>query len=94
MKKVTILAALMSIMTFVACKKEVPPPPEAPAAPAEAPAPPPAPAEAPLPPPPPEEKDGTTVKVGKDGVDVSTKTDDKKTTVTVKGDGAAVEVKK
>lgn len=88
MKKVTLLAALI-MMTVVSCKKDAPPPPPPPPVPAEAPAPP--------PPPPVEDRDesnGTSVKVGKDGVDVSTKSNNGATKVEVKDGKGSVEVKK
>ncbi|WP_181248462.1 hypothetical protein [Flavobacterium magnum] len=92
MKKVILMAAMISSFAIVSCKKDAPAPPPAPEAPAEAPAPPP-------PPPTPEAapektEDGTSVTVGKNGVDVQTKTETKSTTVEVNKKGAAIEVKK
>lgn len=87
MKKMSLLLGMLSIMAIVSCKKkeETPPPPPPTTettievnAPAV------------------EEKnpDGTSISVGKDGVDVSTKNGSTETNVKV-GDGAAkVEVKK
>lgn len=89
MKKITILVALMSLTVFVACKKDVPPPAETTVEVVTPAAEPPAPeVEAP------EEDNGTSVKIGKDGVDISTKNETKKTTIEVKNDGASMEVKK
>lgn len=89
MKKMLFVLGMMSIMTIVSCKKDAPIPPPPPPEPIAAPA--------PLPPPPPkveDEKDGTSVSIGKEGVDVSTKDGAKKTTLKVSDGDAKVEVKK
>jgi len=90
MKKIVFALGLMSIMTVVSCKKDAPIPPPPPPEPVAAPAPPPVPAE----PKAEDEKDGTSVSVGKDGLDVSTKDGDKKTTVKVSGEDSKIEIKK
>ncbi|WP_298154794.1 hypothetical protein [Flavobacterium sp.] len=94
MKKVILMAGLIVSMAVVSCKKDPPPapaPPPPPEAPADIPPPPP-------PPPAPEKStddaNGTTVSVGKDGVQVDTKNNTKTTKVEVKNSGTAVEVKK
>lgn len=87
MKKI-ILAGLLAVLS-AACKNEVP---SAPAEPPAIPATPP-PAVPQKPTPEMEENDGTSVKVGSDGISVKNKDGDKKTDVQV-GDGkASVEVK-
>ena len=90
MKKIVFVLGLMSIMAVVSCKKDAPIPPPPPPEPVVAPAPPPVPAE----PKAEDEKDGTSVSVGKDGLDVSTKDGDKKTTVKVSGEDSKIEIKK
>lgn len=93
MKKVTVFLSMLSIMAVVSCKKDAPIPPPPPPEPVVAPAPPP-------PPPVPEEpksedeKEGTSVSIGKEGVDVSTKDGNKKTTVKVSGEDSKIEIKK
>jgi hypothetical protein len=77
-------------MAIVSCKKKedipVIPPPQ----PMENPAPLP-----PAPEPIPEgEQDGTSIKVGSNGLDINTKNGDNNTKVIIKNDGAAVEIKK
>ena len=92
MKKVMLVLGMMSIMTVVSCKKDAPIPPPPPPEPVATPA--------PVPPPVPEEpktedeKDGTSVSIGKEGVDVSTKDGNKKTTVKVSGEDSKIEIKK
>jgi len=95
MKKTLLVLGMLSIMAVVSCKKDAPIPPPPPPEPVAAPA--------PVPPPPPpvpqepkavDEKDGTTVSVGKEGVDVSTKDGSTKTKVNVSGGDAKVEIKK
>ncbi|RZK05680.1 MAG: hypothetical protein EOO46_15710 [Flavobacterium sp.] len=90
MKKIIFLLGMMSMLAVVSCKKDAPIPPPPPPDPVVAPAPPPVPSE----PKAEDEKDGTTVSVGKEGVDVSTKDGDKKTKVNVSGGDAKVEIKK
>lgn len=88
MKKIAMILGAVCLLTIASCKKkeDVPmTPPEVPMV-TEEPAP--APPETVIVQPVPEE--GTTVKVGNDGVDVKTPN----TKVTVNGGGAAVEVKK
>lgn len=87
MKKTALFLGVMSIMTIVSCKKkdETPVPPPAPIA-TETPA-------APVPVPD-EEKDGTTIKVGGDGIGISTKDGKKQTDVNVSNGDASVEIKK
>lgn len=91
MKKIVFALGLMSIMAVLSCKKDAPIPPPPPPEPVAAPAPaPPVPSE----PKAEDEKDGTSVSVGKDGLDVSTKDGDKKTTVKVSGEDSKIEIKK
>ena len=84
---------MVALVALASCKNDPPPPP------------PPAPvpqviATPPPPPPAPEvpakeaEKDGTTVSVGSDGVEVSTKNGDKKTVIDVKDGKGSIEIKK
>lgn len=92
MKKIGLTLSMFAIMALVSCKKEetvVVPAPEA------------APEVVVLPPPPPpapeqevDEKDGTSISVGKDGVEVSTKDGDKKTVIDVKDGKGKIEIKK
>jgi hypothetical protein len=86
MKKATLMLGALAMMAMVSCKKDVPPPPPPPEVPAEVPAPPPPPA--PEVPPAPEKS--TSVEVGKDGIDVSTKSG---TDVKVDSKGTKVKVK-
>ena len=90
MKKITLFLGILSIITIVSCKKKeempVPPPP----APTESSVPTP---EAPKPVVE-DNKDGTSIKVGKDGVDISTKDGANKTSVNVSNGDAKVEIKK
>ena len=93
MKKIVLALSMLSVMALVSCKKDTPPPP-APEVIVVAPEP------EPLPPPPPpapektEESDGTSISVGKDGVEVSTKDGDKKTVIDVKDGKGKMEIKK
>lgn len=92
MKKIVLALSMLSVMAFVSCKKEVMPPPPPPPVPQVIVAPPP-------PPPPPApvkegEKDGTSISVGSDGVEVSTKNGDKKTVIDVKDGKGKIEIKK
>ena len=88
MKKLA-TAGILSIVLLTACKNEVP---SAPAEPASVPATsPPAVPEKPAPEM--DENDGTSVKVGSDGISVKTKDGEKKTDVEVGSGKAAVEVK-
>jgi hypothetical protein len=91
MKKVILMAALISSLAIVSCKKDAPAPTPPPEVPADVPAPP---EPTPTPEAPVKDESGTTVTVGKDGVDVQTKSETKSTTVEVNKKGAAVEVKK
>ncbi|MDI1255819.1 MAG: hypothetical protein PSV16_06940 [Flavobacterium sp.] len=92
MKKITLMLGAFAMMAMVSCKKDVPPPPPPPEVPAELPAPPPPPA--PEVPPAVDEKDGTSVEVGKDGINVTTKNGTKSTEVKVDSKGTKVETKK
>ena len=89
MKKLILPFALFSLAFCLSCKKDVPvPPTPVPIAPPAGPSTtPPA-----TPPPVPQAKDenSTSVKIGKDGIDV----DAQKTKVTIDKNGTAVEVKK
>ena len=92
MKKIVLTFSMFAIMALVSCKKEetvVPPPaPEATTNVVVLP---------PPPPPAPEkevEKDGTTISVGSNGVEVSTKNGDKKTVIDVKDGKGKIEIKK
>lgn len=92
MKKIVLGLSMLSVMAFVSCKKEVPPPPPPPPVPQVIVAPPP-------PPPPPApvkevEKDGTSISVGSDGVEVSTKNGENKTVIDVKDGKGKIEIKK
>ena len=92
MKRIQLFFGMLSLLAVVSCKQKeevpvaVPVPVETTAD------------ELPLPPPPPKEdtvsSGGTSVSVGKEGVDVTTKTTTKKTAVSINKDGAAVEIKK
>jgi len=92
MKKIVLALNLLAVMALVSCKKEVPPPPPPVPEPQVIVVPP------PLPPPPAPakeaEKDGTTINVGSDGVEVSTKNGDKKTVIDVKDGKGSIEIKK
>ena len=90
MKKVLFVLGMMSIMTIISCKKDTPVAPPPPPEPIAAPAPPPAPAAPEVE----EEEDGTSVSIDKDGLDVSSKDGDKKTTVKVSGEDSKIEIKK
>ena len=89
MKKTSMFIAVLSVMAIVSCKEKEETPEAAPATTTnqtievttEAPA-----VE--------EEQDGTSISVGTDGVDVSTKNGENKTNVNVSGGAAKVEVKK
>lgn len=88
MKKIA-AAGILSIVLLTACKNDVP---SAPAEPASVPAtPPPAIPEKPTPEV--DDNDGTSVKVGSDGISVKSKDGVKKTDVEVGGGKASVEVK-
>ena len=92
MKKIVLTLSMFAIMALVSCKNEetVVPPPAPEATPKVVVLPPP-------PPPAPEkevEKDGTTISVGSDGVEVSTKNGDKKTVIDVKDGKGKIEIKK
>ena len=91
MKKVTLMLGALALTAMISCKKDVPPPPPPPPVPAELPPPPPPPA--PEVPPAPDEKDGTSVQVGKEGINVSTKNGAKDTEIKVDSKGAKVETK-
>lgn len=78
---------MLALVALVSCKDETPPPPP--------PAPEPQVIVAPPPPPPTkEESDGTSISVGGDGVEVSTKDGDKKTVIDVKDGKGKIEIKK
>jgi multidrug efflux pump subunit AcrA (membrane-fusion protein) len=84
MKKVVLALNMLALVALVSCKKEITPPP------------PPEPQVIVTPPPPEKdaESDGTTISVGKDGVELSTKDGDKKTEINVKDGKGSVEIKK
>ena len=87
MKKIVLALNMLALVTLVSCKDETPPPPP--------PAPEPQVIVAPPPPPPTkEESDGTSISVGSDGVEVSTKDGDKKTVIDVKDGKGKIEIKK
>lgn len=87
MKKITLLLGVMSLLIFSSCKKTEPETETTHTdtiiveTPAEA-------------PPTPAEADGTSVKVGSDGVSYDSKDGKTKTTVEVKNGEAAIEIKK
>jgi hypothetical protein len=87
MKKATMIIGMMAVMAIVSCKKKeettITTTPVA--EPTTEVAPPPAPEE---------EQDGTSISVGTDGVDISTKNGAKETNVKVENGDAKVEVKK
>lgn len=90
MKKIVLALNMVALVALVSCKKKTPPPPP----------PPPEPQVIVMPPPPPpapevkEESDGTSISVGSDGVEVSTKDGDTKTVIDVKDGKGSVEIKK
>ena len=87
MKKIVLALNMLALVALVSCKDETPPPPP--------PAPEPQVIVAPPPPPPTkEESDGTSISVGSDGVEVSTKDGDKKTVIDVKDGKGKIEIKK
>lgn len=93
MKKIVLALNMFALVAMISCKNDTPPPPP--------PAPEPQVIVTPPPPPPaPEapakekEEDGTTISVGSDGVEVSTKTGDKKTVIDVKDGKGKIEIKK
>lgn len=87
MKKVVLALNMLALVALVSCKDETPPPaPE----PQVIVTPPPAPAAPEVE----EESDGTSISVGGDGVEVSTKDGDKKTTIDVKDGKGSIEIKK
>ncbi|MET0760156.1 MAG: hypothetical protein ABWZ56_07030 [Flavobacterium sp.] len=85
MKKAVMFLGILSIMTIVSCKKKeetlVPPPP-------------PPVVETPAVPAEQNSPDGTSVKVGTDGIEVKTKDGTTKTDVNVSNGDASVEIKK
>jgi hypothetical protein len=87
MKKITLFLGILSIMTIVSCKKkeDKPFPPQVETSSATTPSTPAASGQA---------KDSTSIKVGIDGVDVSTKDGNTKTNVSVSGGEAKIEIKK
>lgn len=86
MKKVILMSGL-AMLLLASCKKDAPVAPEVPATPpVENPAPPPPPkpqAAVPAPPPAPVEKDGTSVSLDENGVNVSTKKGENDSKVTI-----------
>lgn len=90
MKKILLAFNMLALVALVSCKDETPPPPP----------PVPEPQVIVMPPPPPpapekaEDKDGTSISVGSDGVEVSTKDGDKKTVIDVKDGKGKIEIKK
>jgi multidrug efflux pump subunit AcrA (membrane-fusion protein) len=87
MKKILLAFNMLALVALVSCKDETPPPPP--------PAPEPQVIVTPPPPPPTkEESDGTSISVGSDGVEVSTKDGDKKTVIDVKDGKGKIEIKK
>lgn len=94
MKKIGLTLSMFAIMALVSCKKEetvVTPAPETETEVVVLPPPPP-----PAPPAPekPVEQDGTSISVGSDGVEVSTKDGNKKTVIDVKDGKGSIEIKK
>ena len=94
MKKIVLALNLLAVMALVSCKDETPAPTPEPQvivvpAPAE-----PTPALAPPAPAKEVEKDGTSISIGSDGVEVSTKNGDKKTVIDVKDGKGKIEIKK
>ncbi|CAM4145341.1 hypothetical protein FLAN108750_12575 [Flavobacterium antarcticum] len=91
MKKIGLTLSMFAIMALVSCKKEETVVTPAPETETEVvvlpPPPPPAPVEE-------VEKDGTSISVGKDGVEVSTKDGDNKTVIDVKDGKGSIEIKK
>jgi multidrug efflux pump subunit AcrA (membrane-fusion protein) len=88
MKKIVLAFSMLLVMALASCKKEVPPPPPPVAEPQVIVVPPPpAPVKE-------EDKDGTIISVGSDGVEISTKEGDKKTVIDVKDGEGSVEIKK
>lgn len=96
MKKIVLALSLVASLAIVSCKKDTPPPtPPAPEVIVVTPEP----ATLPPPPPPPapakeKEQDGTTVSVGSNGVEVSTKSGNNKTVIDVKDGKGKIEIKK
>ena len=93
MKKVILTLNVLAVMALVSCKKEAPVPPPPPPVPQVVTPPPPPPPPAPVKPAQPE-KDGTSISVGSDGVEISSKNGDKKTVIDVKDGKGKVEIKK
>lgn len=89
MKKITILIGIFSIMAIVSCKKKAETPATSPAATTQSSSAATHSSSATA-----KEADGTTISVKTDGVDVSTKKGQSKTSVTVEGGTAKVEIKK
>ncbi len=90
MKKVVLALNMLALVALVSCKKDTPPPPPPAPEPQVIVTPPPAPAAPEVE----EESDGTSISVGKDGVEVSSKDGDKKTVIDVKDGKGSVEIKK
>ena len=96
MKKIVLALNMLAVMALVSCKDETPPPPP----------PAPEPQVIVVPPPPPpapevivkdtkeEDKNGTSISVGKGGVEVSTKDGKKSTVIDVKDGKGKIEIKK
>lgn len=93
MKKVILVLNLLAVMALVSCKKEAPLPPPPPPVPQVVVPPPPPPPPAPEKPAEPE-KEGTSISVGRDGVEISSKNGDKKTVIDVKDGKGKIEIKK
>ena len=93
MKKLILTLNVLVVMALVSCKKEAPLPPPPPQAPQVVTPPPPPPPPAPVKPAQPE-KDGTSISLGSDGVEISSKNGDKKTVIDVKDGKGRVEIKK
>lgn len=89
--KQIIAAGILSLLLLTACKNETP---VAPAEPAPVNIPPPAAPVEPVNPEVPQKGNGTSVKIGEDGMSVDTKNGNNKTSVEVKDGKAAVEIKK
>lgn len=90
MKKIVLAINMLALVALVSCKEETPPPPPPAADPqviVVPPPPPPAPVQE-------DDKDGTSISVGKDGVELSTKSGDKKTVIDVKDGKGKIEIKK
>ena len=94
MKKIGLTLSMFAVMALVSCKKEETIVVPAPDAPPEVVVLPPPPPPAPVPTPDKPDPDGTSISVGKDGVEVSTKDGKNKTVIDVKDGKGSIEIKK